>query len=94
MSSSIFSFTRGSESVNVRIGVLPWHLAPPVVPKVEVREHTEEKPVIVKDPVCGMGIDPETAAATEDHEGKTYHFCSAACHEKFKAEPGKYAFAE
>jgi Cu+-exporting ATPase len=47
----------------------------------------------VKDPVCGMEIDPESAAATEEYQGRTYHFCSAACHEKFKAEPEKYAAA-
>ena len=44
----------------------------------------------VKDPVCGMDIDPKNAAATEEYQGKTYHFCSAACHDKFKAEPQKY----
>ena len=45
----------------------------------------------VKDPVCGMDIDPSAAAAHEDHGGQRYYFCSPACHEKFKAEPGRYA---
>jgi len=45
----------------------------------------------VKDPVCGMEIDPKTAAGTEAYKGKTYHFCSSDCRNKFKAEPGKYA---
>ena len=45
----------------------------------------------VKDPVCGMDIDPATAAASEEHEGKTYYFCSHACHERFKADPPRYA---
>lgn len=45
----------------------------------------------VHDPVCGMDIDPDGAFATEEYQGNTYHFCSAACHDKFKAEPAKYA---
>lgn len=44
-----------------------------------------------RDPVCGMEVDPETAAARAEHEGKTYYFCSKSCEEKFKAEPEKYA---
>lgn len=44
----------------------------------------------VKDPVCGMDIDPKNAATTEEYQKKTCHFCSAACHDKFKAEPDKY----
>jgi len=66
---------------------------PATVPKVEVREHEtqeEEAMATVKDPVCGMDIDPNNAAATEEYQGKTYHFCSTACHEKFEAEPQKY----
>ena len=45
----------------------------------------------VKDVICGMDIDPNTAAAQSDHKGKTYHFCSSACHDKFMAEPQKHA---
>lgn len=44
----------------------------------------------VKDPVCGMGINPNSAFAQEKHDGKTYYFCSAHCQQKFKATPGKY----
>ena len=67
---------------------------PATAPKVEVRERKtqkEEAMATVKDPVCGMDIDPKNAAATEEYQGKTYHFCSAVCHDKFKAEPDKYA---
>ncbi len=45
----------------------------------------------VKDPVCGMDIDPATAAASEEYEGKTYYFCSEACHQRFVAAPEQYA---
>jgi len=65
----------------------------PVKVKVDVGEAKTQEEVemaTVKDLVCGMEIDPKNAAATEEYEGETYYFCSAACHEKFKAEPEKY----
>jgi len=37
-----------------------------------------------------MKIEPETAAARADHQGVTYYFCSARCHEKFAADPVQY----
>lgn len=43
------------------------------------------------DPVCGMRIDTEDAAATADHEGTTYHFCSQACRDAFVADPDAFA---
>lgn len=44
-----------------------------------------------KDPVCGMDVDPKSAAGTATHDGKTYHFCSAGCQKKFKAQPAQFA---
>jgi len=44
----------------------------------------------VKDPVCGMEIDPASAAATSEYEGTTYYFCAVACKEQFDAEPAKF----
>jgi P-type Cu+ transporter len=44
----------------------------------------------VRDPVCGMSIDPATAAASAQHEGITYWFCSQACREQFLADPGRH----
>ncbi|OYW66548.1 MAG: copper-translocating P-type ATPase [Bosea sp. 12-68-7] len=44
----------------------------------------------VKDPVCGMMVDPAKTAHHADHAGHAYHFCSAGCRTKFIAEPGKY----
>jgi Cu+-exporting ATPase len=43
------------------------------------------------DPVCGMTVDPAHAAGSWEYGGKTWHFCSQHCLEKFRAEPGKYA---
>lgn len=45
----------------------------------------------VKDPVCGMTIDPESAAGSQEHNGRTYYFCSAGCAENFAKDPAKYA---
>ncbi len=47
----------------------------------------------VKDPVCGMEIDPQTAYATREHMGNTYYFDSATCVEQFDADPHKYAMS-
>ena len=38
------------------------------------------------DPICGMTVDPTTAAGTFNHEGKTYYFCSKGCLQKFIAQ--------
>ena len=47
----------------------------------------------VKDPVCGMEVDPETAAAKSEHKGTAYYFCAEACKSQFDADPAKYAGA-
>ncbi|HEX8473071.1 MAG TPA: heavy metal translocating P-type ATPase [Pyrinomonadaceae bacterium] len=40
---------------------------------------------LVTDPVCGMKIDPRTAAAVAERDGQTYYFCAPACKERFEA---------
>lgn len=45
----------------------------------------------VTDPVCGMTIESEKAAAREVWQGQTYYFCSKSCQEKFRAAPDRYA---
>jgi Cu+-exporting ATPase len=52
----------------------------------------EESPVaMVTDPVCGMRIDEDDAAATAEYEGRTYYFCSEACRDSFVSDPASYA---
>lgn len=46
-----------------------------------------------KDPVCGMVVDPQNAAAAAVYGGRTHYFCSASCREKFEEAPEKYAGA-
>ncbi|MGH7863937.1 MAG: heavy metal translocating P-type ATPase, partial [Candidatus Binataceae bacterium] len=48
-------------------------------------------PGTVKDPVCGMSVDPATAKYSHQHNGASYYFCGARCLEKFKTDPAKYA---
>ena len=38
------------------------------------------------DPICGMTVSPESAAASLEFAGKTVYFCSAGCYEKFKKQ--------
>src|SRR5690554_3521407 len=45
---------------------------------------------LVKDPVCGMEVDPRTAEHRLTHEGHTHYFCSASCKAKFEANPAQY----
>ena len=42
------------------------------------------------DPVCGMNVEEQSAAGRLMHEGTSYFFCSAACLNKFKANPMMY----
>ena len=42
------------------------------------------------DPVCGMTVDPATAAASVDHDGRRFSFCCQGCADAFRAEPGRY----
>jgi len=47
-------------------------------------------PVLEKDPVCGMNVNPATAKNTHEHGGKKFYFCCAGCAEKFKSDPAGY----
>jgi Cu+-exporting ATPase len=45
------------------------------------------------DPVCGMSVSTARAKHALQFGGRTWHFCSRRCLEKFSAEPGRYAKA-
>lgn len=49
--------------------------------------HGQEK---VKDPVCGMMVDPVSTPHTTTHMGRAFFFCSTKCKEKFEADPHRY----
>ncbi|QND58323.1 heavy metal translocating P-type ATPase [Mesorhizobium huakuii] len=48
---------------------------------------------VLRDPVCGMTVDPAAGKPTSEHGGRLYHFCSEGCRTKFQAEPEKYMTA-
>ena len=45
---------------------------------------------VVTDPVCGMKVEPATAAGQSTWNGETYHFCSVSCKTKFDSDPAAY----
>ncbi|MFH1795283.1 MAG: heavy metal translocating P-type ATPase [Pseudomonadota bacterium] len=63
------------------------------------RHHTpapaaESDTAMVRDPVCGMTVDPSAGKPTAEHRGHSYHFCSERCRTKFLADPDSYLTAE
>ena len=49
---------------------------------------------MITDPVCGMRVAPERAAARTHYRGETYYFCSAHCASAFEREPARYVGRE
>ena len=45
---------------------------------------------LFRDPVCGMLVDPGSAAGSHAHNGVTYYFCNVRCLERFRAEPERF----
>ena len=45
------------------------------------------------DPVCGMELSPENVGVRSEYGGRTYHFCSEQCRNRFDADPAQYAGA-
>ena len=48
---------------------------------------TAESRSLVRDPVCGMDVDPSTTEHRYELQGHTHHFCSAGCRATFVANP-------
>ncbi len=48
---------------------------------------------IVRDPVCGMTVDPEAGKPTETYGGRVFHFCSQGCQTRFRKDPNAYVEA-
>jgi Cu+-exporting ATPase len=42
------------------------------------------------DPVCGMEVTEDDAAASVEWAGRTFLFCSEACRDEFVADPEEY----
>src|SRR5882724_8119743 len=53
-------------------------------------EHHVDAKTTVRDPVCGMTVDPASSQHRFDYRGDTFHFCTAGCRAKFAANPQSY----
>ena len=51
-------------------------------------------PSLVKDPVCGMMVDPAKAPGRLELDGIGYSFCNLNCMVRFRAEPFRYLHPE
>ncbi len=49
---------------------------------------------LLRDPVCGMSVDPAAGKPTAEHDHRLFHFCSEGCRERFLQEPEAYLKAE
>jgi Cu+-exporting ATPase len=60
-----------------------------------MNEHPLTKPPqTVVDPICGMTIDPATAAQTRVRDGATHYFCSDSCAEQFDGQRAAVAHVD
>lgn len=73
--------TQEEIAVAVLAELVAWRHAEPVA---------AAPPAEAVDPVCGMTVAVEGAAATAEHEGRTYYFCCPHCRAAFVAEPARY----
>jgi Cu+-exporting ATPase len=53
-------------------------------------DNVSKAATLVKDPVCGMDVNPATSKHKLEHAGKSYSFCCAGCAQKFESSPDKY----
>jgi Cu+-exporting ATPase len=56
---------------------------------IDHRGHHEAS-TAVKDPVCGMIVDRDTAAASYEYDGETYYFCAIRCKDRFATDPESF----
>jgi Cu+-exporting ATPase len=82
-------------SIGTAVAETPAPVVPPAVHhhQEEAVPHHDTSATEHVDPVCGMTVDPTTAAATRDVGGRTYYFCSTHCASTFDADPSRYATA-
>ena len=62
----------------------------PSFPKPKRRELMMASVPMARDPVCGMMVEPLSAAGKYDHAGTTYYFCHPRCEERFRSDPDGY----
>jgi Cu+-exporting ATPase len=60
----------------------------------DTHSHHADTGDIIRDPVCGMHVDPTAGKPTAEYRGHLYHFCCDGCRTKFQADPEAYRTAE
>jgi Cu+-exporting ATPase len=71
----------------------PANQAPPQM--IQISAKSKALPILAPlatseahtDPICGMKVNPATAAGKYEYQGETYYFCCPHCLAKFKADP-------
>jgi Cu+-exporting ATPase len=56
--------------------------------------HLQNEGAVIRDPVCGMVVDPDAGKPTAVYKGHTHHFCSDRCRTRFQAGPETYLTAK
>jgi P-type Cu+ transporter len=54
------------------------------------KERGDEVVSKLVDPICGMTVNPSTAAGSYEYNGKTYYFCSTHCLYRFQEDPERF----
>jgi Cu+-exporting ATPase len=55
-----------------------------------IKNEVKEVKDVAKDPVCGMDVKEEEAAAIYEYKGQIYYFCAVRCKEKFAQDPERF----
>ena len=58
--------------------------------KSHAEHEAQQLTPLVKDPVCGMDVDPAASEHRVQHGGQTFHFCSEHCQTRFESGPADY----
>ena len=100
---SSFSLTRRSSHPSVTSSLRRVDVTTNLTPHVQLgisstvhtvpKEETSMTNQTAVDPVCGMTVTPDSAAASREHDGTTYYFCSTHCAAAFDADPQRYTAA-
>ena len=53
-------------------------------------ESAPARPALVRDPVCGMAVDPRLTPFREVLDREPYSFCGASCRDRFRHDPDRY----
>ncbi len=56
----------------------------------ELFDSAPERPELVRDPVCGMAVDPRLTRYREVLDRVPYAFCGASCRDRFRLDPDRY----